>query len=348
MTASRAIVLHHHGAVDDPGVLEPAVIDVPDPGAGQVRVRVRAVALNHLDIWVRRGLPGLKLTYPHRLGSDIVGEVDAVGDGVTHVTPGQRVVVAPGVSCGVCERCLGGEDNLCPKYHILGESTNGGYIEHINVPAANMLPYPGDLPYEQVAAVPLTFLTAWQMVVERAKVRPGELVLVQGAGSGVGVAAIQIARLHGARVWATAGSDAKCERALALGAERAINYTTHDFVAEVRTQTNKRGVDVVIEHVGGETFTRSILAAGRGGRVVTCGATSGFKPEIDLRQIFFRNVQVLGSTMGRRATLFDILRHVERGHLKPVVDRVLPLAEAKTAHRVLEGREAFGKVVLTV
>lgn len=348
MTLCRAIVLHAHGDLDAPGVLEPAEVDVPDPAPGQVRVRVRAVALNHLDLWVRRGLPGLKLAYPHRLGSDIVGEVESVGAGVTHLRPGERTLVAPGVSCGVCERCAAGDDNLCPRYAILGESTHGGYIELVNVPAVNALPYPGDLPFEQAAAVPLTFLTAWQMVVERAKVRPGEIVLVQGAGSGVGVAAIQIARLHGARVWATAGSDAKCERALALGAERCFNYATQDFVAEVKALTGKRGVDAVIEHVGGDTFVKSVLAVGRGGRVVTCGATSGFKPDLDLRQVFFRNVQVLGSTMGRRATLFAIVREVESGRLRPVVDRVLPLAAAREAHRALEARAAFGKIVLAV
>ncbi len=345
MTSCRAIVLHRHGGVD---VLEPAVIDVPDPGPGRVRVRVRAVALNHLDLWVRRGLPGLKLAYPHRLGSDIAGDIDAVGPGVTHVAPGQRVLVAPGVSCGVCEACLGGHDNLCPQYGILGETVSGGYSELVDIAGASALPYPGELPYEQAAAVPLTFVTAWQMVVERARVRPGETVLVQGAGSGVGVAAIQIAKLHGARVWAVAGTEDKCRRALALGAEAVFNHATTDWLHEVKKRTDRKGVDVVIEHVGGETFTRSVLAVARGGRVVTCGATSGFHPEVDLRQIFFRNVQVLGSTMGPRAALFEIVRQVAAGRLAPVVDRVLPLSEAREAHRVLEAREAFGKVVLSV
>lgn len=348
MTTVQAVVLHAHGAVDAPGVLEAAAIDVPAPGPGEVRVRVRAVALNHLDLWVRRGLPNLKLAYPHRLGSDIAGEVDAVGPGVTHVRPGERVLVAPGVSCGVCERCQSGDDNLCAQYRILGENTQGGYAELLNVPAVNALPYPGDMPFTDAAAVPLTFLTAWQMVVERAKVRPGEVVLVQGAGSGVGVAATQIARLFGARVWATAGSPEKCARALEMGAEVAIDYRAEDFVAAVKDRTQRRGVDVVIEHVGGEVFARSVLAVGRGGRVVTCGATSGFKPDLDLRQVFFRNVQVLGSTMGRRASLFDILRHVRSGALRPVVDRVLPLAQAREAHRALEARESFGKIVLAV
>lgn len=348
MTTVQAVVLHAHGAIDAPGVLEMDSIDVPDPGPGQVRVRVRAVALNHLDLWVRRGLPNLKLVYPHRLGSDIAGEVESVGAGVHHVKPGDRVLVAPGVSCGVCERCQSGDDNLCAGYRILGENTQGGYAELLNIPAVNALPYPGNLPFEQAAAVPLTFLTAWQMVVERAKVRPGETVLVQGAGSGVGVAAVQIAKLFGARVWATAGSDAKCARATELGAELAINYATQDFVSVVKERTNRRGVDVVIEHVGGDVFVRSVLAVSRGGRVVTCGATSGFKPDLDLRQVFFRNVQILGSTMGRRASLFEILRHVQSGALRPVVDRVLPLAQAKEAHRALEARESFGKIVLSV
>lgn len=343
MTKCPAIVLDRHGG---PEVLEARELDVPTPGPGQVRVRVRAVALNHLDLWVRRGLPNLKLSYPHRLGSDVAGEVESVGAGVEDVTVGQKVLVAPGVSCGRCEACQSGHDNLCPRYAILGENTNGGYAQLLTVPAVNLLPYPSSLDWAHAAALPLTFLTAWQMVVERAKVRPGELVLVQGAGSGVGVAAIQLAKLYGARVWATAGSEAKCRRARELGAEECFDYSKQDFLAEVRTRTHKRGVDVVLEHVGGETFTKSLQAVGRGGRVVTCGATSGFKPEVDLRQIFFRNVQVLGSTMGPRSALFELVRHVERGVLKPVVDRVLPLTQAREAHEVLEARQAFGKVVL--
>jgi NADPH:quinone reductase-like Zn-dependent oxidoreductase len=344
MTLCHAVVLDRHGPID---VLEERDIDVPDPGPGQVRVRVRAVALNHLDVWVRRGLPHLKLEYPHRLGADIAGEVDSVGPGVADVATGTKVLVSPGVSCGHCEACLSGRDNLCPRFGILGETTHGGYAALLNVPRQNLLPYPERLSFADAAAIPLTFLTAWQMVVLRAQVRPGETVLVQGAGSGVGVAAIQIARLFGAHVWATAGTDDKCARARALGAEEAFNYATQDFVQEVKKRTNKRGVDVVIEHVGGKTFTQSVLAAARGGRVVTCGATSGFTPELDLRQIFFRQVQVLGSTMGPKGTLFDVVRHVSAGALAPVVDRVLPLAQAREAHRVLEAREAFGKVVLT-
>jgi len=343
---TEAVVLRTHGG---PEVLVRETIDLPDPGPREVRVRVRAVALNHLDLWVRRGLPNLKLEYPHRLGSDIVGEVDALGPGArTSMKPGDKVVVSPGVSCGVCERCLSGQDNLCRQYAILGEHTNGGYSRHVVVPDANLLPYPGDLPFTDVAAVPLVFLTAWQMVVDKARVRPGQTVLVQAAGSGVSSAAIQIAKLHGARVIATTGTDAKAERARALGADAVVNYATQDFVAEVKKLTGKRGADVIIEHVGGEVMSKSVLAAAAGGRIVTCGATAGFTPAIDLRHIFFRQVEILGSTMGSKGSLFGILEHVAAGRLRPVVDRVLPVWDAAEAHRVLESRQAFGKVVLAV
>lgn len=343
---TEAVVLRTHGG---PEVLVRETIDLPDPGPREVRVRVRAVALNHLDLWVRRGLPNLKLEYPHRLGSDIVGELEALGPGArTSLKPGDKVVVSPGVSCGVCERCLSGQDNLCRQYAILGEHTSGGYSRHVVVPDANLLPYPGEIPFTDVAAVPLVFLTAWQMVVDKARVRPGQTVLVQAAGSGVSSAAIQIAKLFGARVIATTGSDAKADRARSLGADAVINYATQDFVAEVKKLTGKRGADVVIEHVGGEVMSKSVVAAAAGGRIVTCGATAGHSPSIDLRHVFFRQVEILGSTMGSKGSLFGILEHVAAGRLRPVVDRVMPLADAARAHEVLESRQAFGKVVLAV
>jgi NADPH:quinone reductase-like Zn-dependent oxidoreductase len=211
-----------------------------------------------------------------------------------------------------------------------------------------MLPYPGDLPFTEVAAVPLVFLTAWQMVVDKARVRPGQTVLVQAAGSGVSSAAIQIAKLHGARVIATTSSDAKMEAARALGADEVINYATQDFVAEVKRLTGKRGVDVVIEHVGGDVMSKSVAATTSGGRIVTCGATAGFEPKIDLRHVFFRQIEILGSTMGSKGMLFPILEHVKAGRLKPVVGRVLPLWDAAEGHRLLESRAVFGKVVLEV
>jgi NADPH:quinone reductase-like Zn-dependent oxidoreductase len=354
---TEAVVLRKHGG---PDVLVRETIDLRDPGPREVRVRVRAVALNHLDLWVRRGLPNLKLEYPHRLGSDIVGEVDALGPGArTSLKPGDKVVVSPGVSCGVCERCLSGQDNLCRQYAILGEHTSGGYSRHVVVPDANLLPYPvgggaptdggtADIPFTDVAGVPLVFLTAWQMVVDKARVRPGHTVLVHAAGSGVSSAAIQIAKLFGARVIATTGSDAKAERARALGADAVINYATQDFVAEVKKLTGKRGADVVIEHVGGDVMSKSVLATAAGGRIVTCGATAGFSPSIDLRHVFFRQIEILGSTMGSKGSLFGILEHVAARRLRPVVDRVMPLWDAARAHEVLEARQAFGKVVLAV
>jgi NADPH:quinone reductase-like Zn-dependent oxidoreductase len=334
-------------ATGSPDEIRRMEIELPEPGPHEVRVRVRAVALNHLDVWTRRGLPHLKYVFPHRLGADVVGEVEALGPGA-RARVGQKVVVAPGISCGVCERCANGEDNLCRAYKILGESTQGAYSRHIVVPDVNLLPFPEPLSWEEAAAVPLCYLTAWQMVVEKAHVRPGQVVLVQAAGSGVSSAAIQIAKMLGAEVITTTSTPEKAARAVALGADHVIDYTKEDFVARTREITKRRGADVVVEHVGGEVFEKSVLAAAWGGRVVTCGATTGFFPKVDLRQIFFRQVEVLGSTMGSRASLFGILDLVSKGKLRPVVDRVLPLWEAPAAHRVLEERRAFGKVVLSV
>ena len=340
--AMTAMVLREHGG---PEVLRLEQLAIPEPGPGEVRVRVRAVAVNHLDIWVRKGGPAFKLEYPHRLGSDIAGTIDSVGPGAV-ATVGAKVVVQPGLSCGRCTQCLGGHDNLCRFYKIIGENAQGGYGDYIVVPQVNLAPYPERLDFASAAAAILPFLTAWQMVVHKGRVQPGDIVLVHGAGSGVGVAAIQIAKLYGARVIATASTDAKLERAKQLGADVGINYATQDFPAEVRLLTEKRGADVVIEHVGGETFTASIRAVRVGGRVVTCGATSGFHPQIDLRHIFFRQVEVLGSTMGSKADLLAVLGHVAAGRLQPVVHAVMPLALAADAHRLLENRGAFGKVVL--
>lgn len=335
-------------ATGGPEVLERRTIELPEPGPRQVRVRVRAVAVNHIDIWGRRGLPHFKYDFPHRLGADIAGEVDALGEGAVGARVGDSVVVNPGLSCGVCERCLHGEDVLCRQYRILGENTQGGYSRHVVVPDTNVLPKPAGLSFEEAAAIPLCFLTAWQMVVKKGGVRPGQTVLVQAAGSGVSSAAIQIAKMHGARVLATTGTEEKAARARALGADEVIVYSSQDFVAETKRLTDKRGADVIVEHVGGEVFARSILAAAWGGRIVTCGATTGHTPQIDLRHVFFRQVEILGSTMGSKGDLFGILRHVEAGRLRPVVDRVMPLWSAADAHRLLEERKVFGKVVLAV
>jgi NADPH:quinone reductase-like Zn-dependent oxidoreductase len=337
-----AMVLREHGG---PDVLRVEQLPMIEPGPGEVRVRVKAVALNHLDIWVRKGGPAFHLEYPHRLGSDIAGVIDAIGPGASGEV-GTKVIVQPGLSCMRCAACLGGHDNLCRYYKILGENTQGGYAEYIVVPQVNIAPYPARLTFPEAAASILTNLTAWQMVVHKARVQPGETVLVQGAGSGIGVAAIQIAKLYGARVIATASTDDKLERARALGADHVIDYTKQDFVAECKKLTDKRGVDAVIEHVGGDVFAASIRAVKSGGRIVTCGATAGFHPAIDLRHIFFRQVEVLGSTMGSKADLLAVLSHVAAGRIHPVVHEVMPLARAADAHRVLEERRAFGKVVL--
>jgi NADPH:quinone reductase-like Zn-dependent oxidoreductase len=338
-----AMVLREHGG---PDVLRLEQLPRPEPGPGEVRVRVAAVALNHIDLWVRKGGPAFHLDYPHRLGADIAGTIDALGPGVTDVEVGARTVVQPGLSCMRCAACLGGHDNLCRYYKILGENAQGGYAEYLVVPRVNLAPYPERLGFAEAAAALLPFLTAWQMVVHKARVRPGHTVLVHAAASGVGVAAVQIVKLFGGTVIATAGSAAKLARARELGADATIDYTTTDFVAAVKQATGKRGVDVVLDHVGGDTLASSIKATASGGTIVTCGATAGFTPAIDLRHIFFRQISIQGSTMGSKADLLDVLGHVAAGRLRPVVHAVLPLARAADAHRLLEDRAAIGKVVL--
>lgn len=340
----KAIVFRKHGNVS---VLEMADMPTPKVGAQDVLVRVKAVALNRLDVWVREGVPGLKLTMPHVLGSDIAGIVEAVGAEVSALAPGTEVVVNPGRSCGHCERCLSGEDGLCRSYQIIGEHCHGGYAEFVSIPRANILPKPPRLSFEESACLPLTFLTSWTMLVRRAHLKAGETVLVQAAGSGVGSAAIQIAKLLGAKVIATASSDAKLKQAQTLGADEVINYSNLDFVAEVKRITQRRMVDVVFEHVGGETFEKSIACLPYGGRLVTCGASSGYAAKLDLRVLFYKRISLLGSTMGSKGDLFQLLRFVNEGKLNPVLDRVLPLSGAAEGHRILESRNHFGNIVLT-
>ncbi len=339
----RAVAIREHGG---PEVVRLEDLPDPRPGPGEVVVGVKAAALNHLDIWVRKGWQGLKLSFPHVLGSDMAGVVEAVGPGVEAPRIGDAVVVNPSLGCGRCERCLSGRENLCRRYAILGEHVSGGMAERLAVSARNVLPKPARLSFEEAAAVPLTFMTAWHALVQRAGVRPGETVLVHAAGSGVGVAAVQIAKLLGARVIATAGSDVKLEKARALGADEVVNYETQDFVQEAKRLTDRRGVDVVFEHVGKRTWEGSILAVGIGGRIVTVGATTGFDPPTDLRHVFFRQLSILGSTMGTAGDLLEVLRFVGEGRLRPVVDRVLPLAEARAAQGLLADRAQFGKIVL--
>jgi NADPH:quinone reductase-like Zn-dependent oxidoreductase len=323
--------------------------DVPDPtpAAGEVVVRVKAVAMNHLDLWVRRGLPTLTLPLPHVLGCDIAGVVEDAG-GVAGLAAGAEVLLAPGTSCGRCRECSLGRDHFCRSYQILGEHRWGGNAEKIRVPAANVLPKPANLSFEEAAAVPLVFLTAWHMLIARAQLREGEWVLVHAAGSGVGSAAVQIARMLGATVIATARGESKLAAAKALGADHVVDYEKQDFLAEVKRLTGKRGVDVVFEHVGKSTWEKSILSLTAGGRLVTCGATTGWDATTDLRYVFYKKLSLLGSTMGSRGELHDILARVGKGELVPVVAKILPLAQAQEGHRLLEDRGGFGKVVFQV
>ncbi|MBJ6763246.1 zinc-binding dehydrogenase [Myxococcaceae bacterium JPH2] len=339
----KAVAFQQHG---DEGVLQ--VVEMPDPpvGARDVRVRVKAVALNHLDVWVRQGWPGLRLELPHVLGSDIAGVVEQVGAEVTDVAPGTEVLVNPGLSCGACERCLCGEDNLCRHYRLLGEHVRGGYAEYVSVPRQNILPKPKELTFAEAACLPLTMLTAWTMLVRRAELEPGETVLVHAAGSGVGSAAVQICKLMGATVIATASTEEKLRRARELGADHTINYVEKDFLEEVKRLTSRRMVDVVFEHTGAATFDKSVACLPYGGRLVTCGATSGHEVKLDLRVLFYKRISLLGSTMGSKGDLFRVLKLVQDKKLRPVLDRTLPLADAAHAHRLLKDRSQFGNIVL--
>ncbi len=338
----KAIVIRQHGGVES---LEKT--EVPDPVAqlGEAIVQVRAIALNHLDIWLRRGVPGHKFHLPMIPGAEVSGVIDQIADGYGWKR-GDAVIVAPGYSCGVCIQCLSGNDPLCQSYGMFGETRDGGCAEKIAVPIRNLLRKPESLSFAEAAAWPLDMLTAWHMLIARAQVRPGETVLVHAGGSGVGSAGIQVGKLFGAIVYTTVGSAEKAKRAKELGADETILYRETDFLAAVRGLTAKRGVDVVFEHVGAETFDRSLKSLARGGRLVTCGATTGGEATINIRLIFFKLLSILGSTMGSLAELQEILKHVEAGRLRPIVDRVLPIAEIAEAHRALENREAFGKIVL--
>ena len=336
--------IHEHGGVE---VLR--YEDAPEPRikANQVLVRVRACSLNHLDLFVRAGIPGMKFPMPHILGCDIAGEIVEAGELCERVKPGTRVLLSPGMSCRQCEQCLSGNDNLCRRYTMFGYATDGGNAELLASPEYSVIPIPDDLSFEEAAAVPLVFLTAWHMLMTRARLQPGEDVLVLAASSGVGSAAIQIAKLFQCRVIATAGGEEKLAKTRALGADHAINHYTQDISAEVKKLTGKRGVDVVIEHVGIATWPKSLESLAPAGRLVTCGATTGFDAALDLRYLFSKQWSLLGSFMGTMGELHQVLKFVFRKQLKPVVDRVFPLSEIRAAHERLERKEQFGKVIVT-
>ncbi len=339
----HAVIFKEHGDID-----HLIYTEVPEPkiGPNEVLIRVKACALNHLDIWTRQGMSSVKISLPHILGCDISGEVEKVGANVKGVATGTRVIVAPGISCGHCEWCQSGWDSLCNDYKIIGFQVDGGYAEFVKVPAENLIPVSDRYSWEEWAACPLVFLTAWHMLVTRAQLKKGEAALIHAAGSGVGSAAIQVAKAIGAQVITTVGSDEKEKLAKNLGADHVINYKKMDFAKKARELTQERGVDVVLEHIGTETFSKSLVALSKKGRLVTCGVTSGGTAQIDLRFLFVRQHSIIGCYMGGRTELNEAIKLLETGRVRPVLDIVFPLAEAKEAHKRMLGRKNFGKIVL--
>lgn len=343
----KATLFHEHGS---PEVLSYEDIDTPAVGPDQVLVNVKYVALNHLDLFVRGGIPGLKLEMPHILGSDISGEIAEIGSKVSDSFEiGQKVIVDPGISCGTCEFCIRGQESLCPSYGIIGEHYRGGYAEYLNVNAQNIIPIPKDSGIDMagVASIPLTLMTAWRMLMTRAQVKAGDDVLIIGIGGGVALAALQIAKAAGARVIVTSSSTKKLDKSYVLGADIGINHNdTPDYHKEIYRLTNKRGVDIVVDSVGQATWTRSMRSLRKGGKLVTCGATSGPMAETNVNLLFWKQLDLLGSTMGSRDELRTALKLVWNGTIRPTVDRVLPLSKAQEAHEILEKGEQMGKLVL--
>ena len=339
----RAVLFHEQGGLDKMRLED---VPVPEIGPTDVLIRVRACGVNRLDLRVREGKVGVKVQMPHIPGSEVAGEIAGLGSQVAGLSEGQRVVVAPYLFCGNCEYCLSGNETMCIRGNIVGLSANGGYAEYVSVRAANVVPIPESVSYDAAAAVTLAALTAWHALVARAGIRAGEDVLVHSAGSGVGSAAIQIARLSGARVITTAGSDAKLKLATDLGADHGINYSRQDFVQEVRRITNKRGVDLVLEHIGADTWEKSAACLSRNGRVVICGTTSGDESNTNLWNLFAKQLAFIGSYGGTRAELRTVLKLVAEGRLRPVIDRVLPLEQAAEAQRLMDERAQFGKLIL--
>ena len=341
----KAVRFHRHGG---PEVLQYEDAPDPKPNGDEALVRVKACALNHLDIWARNGLPNVEIPMPHISGADVAGVVEWVPPEEKFIRRGDEVIVNPGIGCGRCDKCLLGMDDQCRYYTILGYGNDGGYAELVKVPRVNLIQKPEGMSFTEAASFPLVFLTAHHMLVTKARLRAGESVLVIGASSGVGTAAIQIAKLSGASVIATAGSDEKLSRARALGADHLVNHYKQDIVEEVKGVTGKRGVDVVVEHVGRATWDRSVKSLAKGGRLVLCGATTGGEVTTDLRYVFSRELTIYGSYMGGRGELLEVVELFRSGRLKPVVDSTFPLARAAEAQTRMEKSEHFGKIVLTV
>ena len=343
----RALTIDTHGGLDQLQVRS----DLPEPmlsAPTDVRIRVRAAALNHLDLHVVRGLPGVTIVPPWILGADGAGVIDLVGSAVTEVAVGDRVVINPGISDRTCEFCRSGEQSLCVHFQLLGEHRPGTFAESIVVPTANVRRIPATVAFEQAAAAALVTLTAWRMVVTRAAVVPGEDVLIWGIGGGVALAALAIVNQIGARAWVTSGSDAKLERAKALGADVTLNHRTADVAKEIRARTGKRGVDVILDSVGHATWDASLRSLARGGRLVTCGGTSGPMVETDVRRLFWNQWTIAGSTMGNDQEFDAVVREIAAGRLTVPIDSAFPLAEGRAAFERLASGEQFGKIVLRI
>ena len=343
----KALAMMSHGDLS-----QLAVTDLPDPTPSQpgvVRVNLRASALNHLDLWTLRGLPGLELDFPHVLGADGAGVVDEVGPGVTTVAPGDRVMINPGVPCYHCEYCLAGEHPLCNSFRLLGEHMHGTLADYVVVPEHNLAAIPSeDISWHEAAAYSLVTITAWRMLVTRARLRPGETILIWGIGGGVSAAGLMIAKLLGARAIVTSSSDEKLDAARQLGADLTINHSTADVVKETRALVGRKGVEVILENVGEATWERSLRLLGKGGRLVTCGATTGPQAKVDIRRMFWLQWTIMGSTMGSHSEYQEIVRLLGQGHLRPVIDSVVDLVDAPQAMARLEQGEQLGKIVVSL
>jgi NADPH:quinone reductase-like Zn-dependent oxidoreductase len=341
----KAIAITAHGGMEKVQYMD---VERPPLGPREVLIEARAVALNHLDIWVRNGLPGAKLAMPHVLGADGAGVVAAVGSEVRTVKVGDRVLINPGLHCGVCEFCQAGEQSLCVQFGIMGETCPGTFAEYFKVPQENVHPVPAGFSWEEAAAFPLVFVTAWRMLVSKAAIKPGEDILILGIGGGVSTAVLQLVKAIGLRAFVTSSSEDKLQQAQQLGADALINYKTQDFAREIRQLTNRRGVDVVVDSVGGDSYAKSLASLVKGGRLVTCGATAGPRPQTDLARIFWNQLSVFGSTMGNMREFAEMLNFVGKRGVKPVIDQVFPLAEGANALARMEEGKQFGKIVLKI
>jgi NADPH:quinone reductase-like Zn-dependent oxidoreductase len=339
----RAVAINEFGGREQLKLMN---LPEPKPRDGEVLIQLKSASLNYLDIWVRKGL--FKIPFPHIPGADGAGIIVDFGGKTSHLKVGERVLIYPGIGCGICVECVSGRENFCKLYSIVGVHRNGTYAEYIALPFNNVIPVPPGLDFEEAASIPMVFLTAWHALVTRGRIKPGMKVLIHAGGSGVGIAAIQIAKLFGAYVFTTAGSDEKLERAKDLGADVVINYKKENFQERLKVETQGEGIDLILDHVGLDTFMKGLKALKKGGKLITLGATSGSQVPIELRYIYGKNLSIEGIYMGSRAELMKVLKFFQSGKLKPVIYKVLELRDVQEAHRILEEREAFGKVVLKI